>query len=162
VFNALARPLISHFAYSTNQGQTFIVYGMDYQSHIEDVFLPALSLFFNGLTSFQGHNGKLKIPSFHDNYLQKWTISFSEINLLQLLSFYWLTTLSRCTKKKKVELPSSQKSNVVEFQNLCKPIRISCSPRCGKFIVLSQILQYQNEGNNNTLGYDYRTCNLFG
>jgi hypothetical protein len=88
VFNALAGPLISRFAYSANQGRTFIVYDMDYQSHIEDVFLPTLSPFFNGLTAFQGHNGKLKISSFHDNYLQKWTISFSEINLLQLLFFY--------------------------------------------------------------------------
>ena len=162
MFNALAGPLISRFAYSANQGRTLIVYGMDYRGHIEDAFLPALSPFFSGLTAFQGHNGKYKIPSLHDNYLQKWTISFSEINLLQLLSFYWLTTLSRCTQKKEAELPSSQKSSVVEFRNLCKPIRLSCSPRCGKIIVLSQIPQYQNKGNSNTLGYDYRTCNLFG
>jgi hypothetical protein len=79
-----------------------------------------------------------------------------------LFFFNWLTTLSRCTKKKEAELPSSQKSNVVEFQNLCKPIRLSCSPRCGKIIVLSQIPQYQNKGNSNILGYDYHTWNLFG
>jgi len=28
-----------------------------------------------------------------------WIISFSKINFLQLLSFYWLTTLSWCTQK---------------------------------------------------------------
>jgi len=58
VFNALAGPLISRFAYSANQGRTLIVYGMDYRGHIEDAFLPALSPFFSGLTAFQGHNGK--------------------------------------------------------------------------------------------------------
>jgi hypothetical protein len=79
-----------------------------------------------------------------------------------LLSFYWLTTLSQCTQKKKAKLPSSQKSSVVEFQNLCKLIRLSCSPRCGEIIVLSQIPQYQNKGNSNAFGYDYRSCNLFG
>ncbi len=107
MFNALVGPLISHFAYNANQGRTLIVYSMDYQGHIEDVFLPTLNLFFSGLTAFQGHNGKLKIPSLHDNYLQKWTISFSEINLLQLLSFYWLTTFSRCTPKKKRQIIQS-------------------------------------------------------
>jgi hypothetical protein len=40
------------------QGQTLIIYGIDYRGHIEDVFVPALSHFFNGLTTFQGHNGK--------------------------------------------------------------------------------------------------------
>ncbi len=54
----LARPLISRFAYSANQERTLIVYGMDYQGHIEDVFLSPLNPFFSGLTAFQGHNGK--------------------------------------------------------------------------------------------------------
>ncbi len=53
----LAGPLISHFAYSANQGRTLIVYGMDYRNHIENVFLSTLNPFFNGLTIFQGHNG---------------------------------------------------------------------------------------------------------
>jgi hypothetical protein len=49
----LARHLISHFASIADQGQTLIVYGIDYQGHIEDSFKPTLSTLFNGMLTSQ-------------------------------------------------------------------------------------------------------------